>query len=106
MYKYTFEKLNSLGKTDEPHSQDTFKQAYEAALDFASNPTGWLVFTGPSGAGKTHLAAAIANRRLSTGQPVLYKRASELIDDLKNLLSLTVMPVTARALIYSKMPPC
>ncbi|WP_303677946.1 ATP-binding protein, partial [Dehalococcoides mccartyi] len=83
LQKYTFEKLNSLGKTDDPHSQNTFKQAYEAAMDYAFNPSGWLVFTGPSGTGKTHLAAAIANKRLSMGQPVLYKRASELIDDLK-----------------------
>ncbi|WP_048893975.1 ATP-binding protein [Dehalococcoides mccartyi] len=83
LQKYTFEKLNSLGKTDDPHSQNTFKQAYEAAMDYAFNPSGWLVFSGPSGTGKTHLAAAIANKRLSMGQPVLYKRASELIDDLK-----------------------
>jgi DNA replication protein DnaC len=38
--------------------------AYEAAVEFARHPDGWLVLVGEYGCGKTHLAAAIANYAL------------------------------------------
>ena len=39
---------------------------------YADEPDGWLVLKGPSGSGKTHLAAAIANERITRGEPVLF----------------------------------
>lgn len=38
------------------------QRGLDAALRFADNPTGWLTLYGEHGPGKTHLAAAIANR--------------------------------------------
>ncbi len=57
--------------------------AHARALDFADHPEGWLFFTGPCGSGKTHLAAAIANRRLESGQPVYFAVVPDLLDHLR-----------------------
>ncbi len=39
-------------------------RAKALAEAFAADPQGWLVLNGPYGCGKTHLAAAVANRRM------------------------------------------
>jgi DNA replication protein DnaC len=60
------------------------RDAYAAAVDFAKNPTGWLVIYGRNGNGKTHLAAAIANYLEKRGQVVLFLNVPELLDYLRN----------------------
>ncbi|MFZ1385827.1 MAG: ATP-binding protein, partial [Thiolinea sp.] len=42
----------------------SLSRAKALAEAFAADPQGWLVLNGPYGCGKTHLAAAIANRRM------------------------------------------
>lgn len=44
------------------------RQAYDVAMEYAHNPDNWLLFVGPYGCGKTHLAAAIANYTLHQKQ--------------------------------------
>ncbi len=44
---------------------------------------GWITFAGPSGGGKTYLAAAIANHQIDLGRPVLMITASDLLDQLR-----------------------
>lgn len=59
-------------------------QALDAAVKFAEEPQGWLVFLGQSYCGKTHLAAAIGNyRQLGGGQAILTE-VSTLLDYLKS----------------------
>jgi DNA replication protein DnaC len=41
------------------------------------SPTPSLLLTGPTGTGKTHMAAAIVRLTLEAGRPVLFKRASD-----------------------------
>ncbi len=66
-----------------PNDLQSLKKAFEAAKTFAENPSGWLVFTGNYGCGKTHLAAAIANHRAGLGFPPLFVVVPDLLDHLR-----------------------
>ncbi len=59
------------------------RRAAQEAHDYAAKPQGWLVLSGLHGSGKTHLAAAVANHRQSTGQPVLLVTTADLLDYLR-----------------------
>lgn len=66
------------------------RQAYIAAFDYASgfneyakNGTG-LYLEGPCGTGKTHLVAAITNRLMGSGIPVVCKTSIGILDDVKS----------------------
>jgi DNA replication protein DnaC len=63
------------------------KKAFEAAREFAESPQGWLVFTGPFGCGKTHLAAAIGNYQAGVGFPPLMVSVPDLLDHLRATFS-------------------
>ncbi|MEP7287445.1 MAG: ATP-binding protein [Chloroflexota bacterium] len=58
--------------------------AVERAAHYAESPDGWLLFQGTYGTGKTHLGAAIANRRLEQNQPVLFITVPDLLDHLRS----------------------
>ncbi len=59
------------------------REAYEVARRYAEDPQGWLVLSGGYGAGKTHLAAAIASERLAAGQSVFFSITPDLLDHLR-----------------------
>lgn len=67
----------------EPEDQRSLEDAFESAVAYAESPDGWMVFMGPYGCGKTHLAAAIANYRASQGYPVMFVVVSDLMDHLR-----------------------
>ncbi len=79
----TFENLSPEGRSGKSVNQEQFSRAYQAAKAFAAEPKGWLILVGPSGCGKTHLAAAIANERLSKGYPVFFITTPDLLDHLR-----------------------
>ncbi len=83
----TFGNLSPRGKAANAVSQERFAQVYQAAKGFADDPQGWLVFLGSSGSGKTHVACAIANHRISLGEPVFYIGAADLLDHLRSAFS-------------------
>jgi DNA replication protein DnaC len=60
-------------------------EAFNAAVDFAAQPHGWLVIHGPMGNGKSHLAAAIANHLIDARRiPTLFLTAPELLEALRH----------------------
>jgi DNA replication protein DnaC len=67
-----------------PQDLQSLEKAFRAALDFAEKPDGWLVFSGPYGCGKTHLAAAIGNYRTEEGRPPVFVTSIELLDHLRS----------------------
>ncbi|MGE5596689.1 MAG: ATP-binding protein [Hyphomicrobiales bacterium] len=67
----------------EPEERDSLDGAFHAAQSFADAPRGWFVLQGPNGCGKTHLAAAIANRALARGMDVFFAVVPDLLDHLR-----------------------
>src|SRR6266702_2997622 len=66
-----------------PNISRTVYEAYQVALDYARDPQGWFVLIGKNGCGKTHLAAAIANRCLARGSLVLFSTVIDLLEHLR-----------------------
>jgi len=85
--RFTFDNLLPQGRSGNPANQEQFTRAYEAARAFAREPEGWLVLAGPSNCGKTHLAAAIANERVSQGHPAFFISTPDLLDRLRSAYS-------------------
>lgn len=61
--------------------------AFNTARNFARDLDGWLLLEGSYGTGKTHLAAAIGNARLSRGDQVLFITTPDLLDHLRSTFS-------------------
>ncbi len=79
----TFETFD-LRKWELPREQqENIKRAFDIAREFAETPRDWLVFTGTYGAGKTHLASAIANFRAAQGHSALFVVVPDLLDHLR-----------------------
>jgi DNA replication protein DnaC len=78
----TFESFKSRPELPK-EKQQNLKRVLATAKEFANNPEGWLVFVGPYGCGKTHLAAAISNHCINHGHPVVFKEVPDLLDHLR-----------------------
>ncbi len=68
----------------DPDEQKSLEKAFRAAQAYAENPSGWIVFTGTYGCGKTHLAAGIANYWTGTGHEPLFMVVPDLLDHLRS----------------------
>lgn len=79
----TFESFIPEGHGLTAARQRNLRMAWERAAAYANAPSGWLLLKGGYGCGKTHLAAAIANRQLATGRPVLFVNTPDLLDHLR-----------------------
>jgi DNA replication protein DnaC len=66
-----------------PEERESLDAAFRASMAFADDPQGWLTLQGVNGCGKTHLAAAIANRVLGRGGPVFFAVVPDLLDHLR-----------------------
>jgi DNA replication protein DnaC len=67
--------------------RENLRRAFEVCCGYAEQPEGWLVLQGDYGCGKTHLAAAIANARVSMGHPALFVVVPDLLDHLRATFS-------------------
>ena len=81
--RLTFANLIEHGRSTNPRDRDLFGSLVRDAKGFAEEPDGWLLVHGPSGAGKTHVGAAIANRCVERGQPALFVVVPDLLDHLR-----------------------
>ena len=81
--RLTFDNLIEHGRSTNPRDRDLFRGLVRDARAFAEEPQGWMLVHGSSGAGKTHVAAAIANRCIEKGQPALFVVVPDLLDHLR-----------------------
>ena len=82
--RMTFENFDTNGGAGaSPQDQETLDRAMHTAQAFAAAPEGWLLFNGPRGCGKTHLAVAIAGERLKLGSQVFFAFVPTLLDHLR-----------------------
>ena len=63
--------------------RESLEKAKAAAQTFANDPEGWMLFTGPHGSGKTHLAVAIGSECLRRDRSVFYTFVPTLLDHLR-----------------------
>jgi len=67
--------------------RESLRHALEFCRAYAEQPENWLLLMGVYGCGKTHLAAAIANRQVARGQPALFVVVPDLLDHLRATFS-------------------
>ena len=79
----TFDATLPEGRGGSAEGRSRFRTAFDAAQAYAAEPSGWFTLTGVSGTGKTHLAAAIANRCMEHGVPVFFALVPDLLDHLR-----------------------
>jgi len=79
----TFDSFDPRGMASDEMSLESLRTAIDFARRFAEEPSGWLVYTGTYGCGKTHLAAAIANACHARGQTVYFVVVPDLLDHLR-----------------------
>lgn len=79
----TFDNFNTRGNSPSAHERASLEAAFNAAQAYARDPDGWLTLLGDTGVGKTHLAVAIASKRMQKGQPVFFAFVPELLEDLR-----------------------
>jgi DNA replication protein DnaC len=86
--RYTRQTFDAFDQRESTPNTASIRSGFRAAWAFASKPQGWLVLYGPKGAGKSHLAAAIANHLESLPEEqrplVMFLTAPDLLDLLRS----------------------
>lgn len=82
--RMTFDSFKTKGRLGLGEQQvQSLQFALTQARHFAKNPQGWLLLMGGYGTGKTHLAAAVANKVVDDGTQVLVLTVPDLLDWLR-----------------------
>ncbi len=86
----TFETFELRAQELTPAEYENLQRAVALAEAYAESPKGWLVLLGTFGCGKTHLAAAIANRQVALGRDTpMFVVVPDLLDHLRAAFSPT-----------------
>ena len=78
------------------------ERGYQQAIEFASNPDGWLVIRGNTGSGKTHLAASITNQLETNETNCIFTFIPDLVDYLRLSINNT-SPISHESLLKDLM---
>ena len=75
------------GQNASREQRASLQYALRFAKTWAADSGSWLLFTGPHGSGKTHLAVAIAGESIKQGRPVFFAFVPSLLDHLRATFS-------------------
>jgi DNA replication protein DnaC len=81
--RFTFDSFSVRQGELEPADSQALAHTVQMLRAWSDNPLNWLLLRGAYGVGKTHLAAAVANRIASNGMGVLFVVVSDLLDHLR-----------------------
>lgn len=77
----TFDRFNIEGRGElRPGQVDSLRYAKQVAMNFVRERSGWLLYYGEFGVGKTHLAAAIANALVADHVECIFQPVPDLLD--------------------------
>lgn len=79
----SFETFNERRADLEASQSLALKQVLNVVHQYGETPHNWLLIRGPYGVGKTHLAAAVANRVARLGKSVMFVVVADLLDYLR-----------------------
>lgn len=80
----TFDSFKPSGRVGTSEQErKSLEDAYHRSQHYAEQLQGWLLLQGGYGVGKTHLAAAIANRATARGVGTLFLTVPDLLDELR-----------------------
>lgn len=82
--RMSFETFDVKGNNPNAGQRASLEAALQAASSFADSPDGWLILTGETGVGKTHLAVAIAAMQIEREQRVIFSFVPDLMDYLRD----------------------
>ncbi len=85
--RFTFERFRVEGRGLTQEDADSLQLIRSVLRDWAQEPQGWITLMGPTGTGKTHLAAAIVLERLARGDGVFFAVVPDLLDYLRRTYS-------------------
>lgn len=80
---YTFERFDPAQAVGGKPAQLSAAAIKDVCVAYAADPQGWLVLIGGTGAGKTHLAYAIAKTAIEHGMATLWATVPDLLDSLR-----------------------
>jgi len=81
--RYTFDSFSLRKDELEPADSQALSRTVQLLRAWSDSPLNWVMLRGAYGVGKTHLAAAVANRIASNGMSVLFVVVSDLLDHLR-----------------------
>ncbi len=81
---YSKEKDPEIGISPRDIMRAVFANCKKFTIDFSGENSGNVLLCGPSGLGKTHMAASIANEVMSKGYLVIYKSSYKLFQFLED----------------------
>ena len=79
----TFDRFSDRQDELESKQVQQLRRVIKTVKEYAESPSNWLLLRGGYGVGKTHLAAAVANKIVRSGMTVLLVVASDLLDHLR-----------------------
>ena len=79
----TFKSFDPQIAANDPRELRDLQAIHREAMKYADAPANWLVIAGPTGKGKTRIAAAIGNFCREAGRDVLFAVVPDLLDTLR-----------------------